>query len=128
MTDFSTGMDDKYTFSSEEDYSEGVTQTEQSDDTFTDASVGSAKTSYHSVGKSNVFECYKDPTKQFTGTRSYHHDHSSVGGLTAKDINKATEAKQSISKPQKQMVNKADLVACHHLSNHAVYSAGSCTD
>lgn len=121
VTDFSTGMDDKYAFSSEEGYSEGVTQMEQSDNTFTDGSVDSARTSYHSVGKSNVFEHFKDPTKQFTGTRSYHQDHSSVGGLTAKDINKAREAKQSISKPHKQMVNNADLVARCQLSNRAVF-------
>ncbi|KAF4092266.1 hypothetical protein AMELA_G00018990 [Ameiurus melas] len=106
VTDFSTGMDDKYEFSSEEDYSEGVTQMEQSDKTFMASSVDSARTSYHSVGKSNVFEHFKDPTKQFTGTRSYHQDHSSVGGLTAKDINKAREAKQSISKPHKQMLSE----------------------
>ncbi|XP_060770176.1 atypical kinase COQ8A, mitochondrial [Neoarius graeffei] len=106
VTDFSTGMDDKYAFSSEEDYTEGMTQTEQCDNAFTDASVDSARTSYQSVGKSNVFERYKDPTKQFTGTRSYHQDHSSVGGLTAKDINKARESKQSISKPQKQMLSE----------------------
>lgn len=123
MTDFSTGMDDKYAFSSEEDYTEGMTQTEQCDNAFTDASVDSARTSYQSVGKSNVFERYKDPTKQFTGTRSYHQDHSSVGGLTAKDINKARESKQSISKPQKQMVNKADLVARRHPNNQTVYCA-----
>ncbi|MCI4395869.1 hypothetical protein PGIGA_G00197010 [Pangasianodon gigas] len=105
-TDFSTGLDDKYAFSSEEDYSEGVTRREQSDNAFTDASVLSARTSSHSGGKSNVFERYKDPTKQFTGTRSYHQDHSSVGGLTAKDINKAREAKRSISKPHKQMLSE----------------------
>ncbi|MCJ8750057.1 hypothetical protein PDJAM_G00194950 [Pangasius djambal] len=106
VTDFSAGLDDKYAFPSEEDYSEGVTRREQSDNAFTDASEHSARTSSNSSGKSSVFEPYKDPTKQFTGTRSYHQDHSSVGGLTAKDINKAREAKRSISKPHKQMLSE----------------------
>lgn len=75
-------------------------QREQSDH----GSAGHLGTSQHSAFRSKVFERYQDPTKQFTGTRSYHQDHSSVGGLTAKDINKAREAKRSISKPHKQMV------------------------
>lgn len=103
-TGFSSGLDDQYAFSSEEGYGEGVTQREQRDDTSTDASVESAGTSQNSPFKSKVFDRYQDPTKQFTGTRSYHQDRSSVGGLTAKDINKAREAKRSISKPHKQMV------------------------
>lgn len=106
MADFSTDMDEKYF--SEEHLSEDVTQREQSENAFTDPGVDSARASYHSGGKSNVFERYKDPTKQFTGTRSYHQDHSSVGGLTAKDIDKAREAKRSISKPHKQMVKLCD--------------------
>ncbi|KAF7694315.1 hypothetical protein HF521_008068 [Silurus meridionalis] len=103
VTDFSTGMDDESTFPSEEDFKvDGVMQTERSDNASTE---GTGK-SYHSGVKSNIFSGYKDPTKQFTGTRLYHQDHSSVGGLTAEDINKAREAKRSISKPHKQMLSE----------------------
>uniref|UniRef100_A0A671P0T9 Atypical kinase COQ8A, mitochondrial n=1 Tax=Sinocyclocheilus anshuiensis TaxID=1608454 RepID=A0A671P0T9_9TELE len=57
--------------------------------------------------KSKLFEGYKDPTSQFTGqTRSYHQDHSSVGGITAEDIEKAREAKRNCSKPHKQMLSE----------------------
>ncbi|KAK3506770.1 hypothetical protein QTP70_023928 [Hemibagrus guttatus] len=101
-TDFSSGLDDEYALSSEEGYGEDVIQREQSDH-------GGAEhlgTSRHSAFRSKVFERYQDPAKQFTGTRSYHQDHSSVGGLTAKDINKAREAKRSISKPHKQMLSE----------------------
>lgn len=104
-------MEDKFDFPSEEDYSEGMLQREQPDHAFTDGGVESARTSPHSGGRSKVFERYQDPTKQFTGTRSYHQDHSSVGGLTAKDINKAREAKRSISKPHKQMVTWARRIS-----------------
>ncbi|XP_061099525.1 atypical kinase COQ8A, mitochondrial [Conger conger] len=54
---------------------------------------------------SKLFEGYKDPSKQFQ-YRSYHQDHSSVGGLTAEDIEKAREAKRSESKPHKQMLSE----------------------
>lgn len=105
-TDFSTGVDENYAFSSEEHTGDGMAQTEQSDNTVRGTTVDSNGTSHHSAG--NLFKGYKDPTKQFTGIRSYHQDHSSVRGLTNKDINKAREAKTSINKPHKQMVNKAD--------------------
>lgn len=114
-TDFSMGTDEKYAFSGEEHHSEGEkhhsegeTQREQAENASADADA--TRTSNHSGGKSNIFERYKDPTKQFTGTRSYHQDHSSVGGLTAKDIDKARESKSSINKPHKQMVNKVPLI------------------
>lgn len=36
--------------------------------------------------------------------RSYHQDQSSVGGLTAEDIEKTSQAKRGDIKPHKQMV------------------------
>lgn len=39
-----------------------------------------------------------------TQTRSYHQDPSTVGGLTAEDIEKARQRKTADSKPHKQMV------------------------
>uniref|UniRef100_A0A8C4RQ19 ABC1 atypical kinase-like domain-containing protein n=1 Tax=Erpetoichthys calabaricus TaxID=27687 RepID=A0A8C4RQ19_ERPCA len=45
--------------------------------------------------------------QSFEQKRSFHQDHSSVGGLTAEDINKAREAKTSSdSKPHKQMLSE----------------------
>uniref|UniRef100_A0A8C2B2V1 Atypical kinase COQ8A, mitochondrial n=1 Tax=Cyprinus carpio TaxID=7962 RepID=A0A8C2B2V1_CYPCA len=78
-----------------------------SDSVFRDANTGAAHTYSQASGKSKLFEGYKDPTSQFTGhTRSYHQDHSSVGGITAEDIEKAREAKRNGSKPHKQMLSE----------------------
>uniref|UniRef100_A0A673MFP3 Atypical kinase COQ8A, mitochondrial n=1 Tax=Sinocyclocheilus rhinocerous TaxID=307959 RepID=A0A673MFP3_9TELE len=78
-----------------------------SDSVFRDANTGAAHTYSQASGKSKLFEGYKDPTSQFTGqTRSYHQDHSSVGGITAEDIEKAREAKRNSSKPHKQMLSE----------------------
>ncbi|TSL47651.1 Atypical kinase COQ8A, mitochondrial [Bagarius yarrelli] len=104
-TDFTSDIVDKYSFSGEQDDSEGAPLREKPDN-FPETDVEGAGTFHYSAGKSKVFERYQDPTKQFTGTRSYHQDHSSVGGLTAKDINKAREAKRSASKPHKQMLSE----------------------
>uniref|UniRef100_A0A668ANX7 Atypical kinase COQ8A, mitochondrial n=1 Tax=Myripristis murdjan TaxID=586833 RepID=A0A668ANX7_9TELE len=61
----------------------------------------------HSKGKQSVFDGYQDPTKQFGGqTRSYHQDPSTVGGLTAEDIEKARQSKRSDMKPHKQMLSE----------------------
>lgn len=74
-----------------------------------------AARTYGSQGaaKSGLFEGYKDPSRQFSGhVRSYHQDHSSVGGLTAEDIQKAREAKRrergegGDGKAHKQMVQQ----------------------
>uniref|UniRef100_A0A8C4E9K2 Atypical kinase COQ8A, mitochondrial n=1 Tax=Dicentrarchus labrax TaxID=13489 RepID=A0A8C4E9K2_DICLA len=59
-------------------------------------------------GKQSLFEGYKDPSKQFSGhTRSYHQDDpSTVGGLTAEDIEKARQSKRDENKPHKQMLSE----------------------
>ncbi|KAI1895729.1 hypothetical protein AGOR_G00109440 [Albula goreensis] len=52
-------------------------------------------------------EGYRDLSAQLcTPIRRFHQDHSSVSGLTAEDLNKAREAKKSISKPHKQMLSE----------------------
>ncbi|KAM8826451.1 atypical kinase COQ8A, mitochondrial isoform 1-T1 [Synchiropus picturatus] len=85
--------------------------------------------------KQSLFEGYKDPSKQFSGpTRSYHldsrcfvghhlynnslnrhmwnqqrcyhQDPSTVGGLTAEDIDKARQTKRAENKPHKQMLSE----------------------
>ncbi|TKS76032.1 Atypical kinase COQ8A, mitochondrial [Collichthys lucidus] len=59
-------------------------------------------------GKQSLFDGYKDPSKQFSGyTRSYHQDDpSTVGGLTAEDIEKARQSKRAEIKPHKQMLSE----------------------
>ncbi|XP_034555396.1 atypical kinase COQ8A, mitochondrial [Notolabrus celidotus] len=81
-------------------------------------------------GKESLFEGYKDPSKQFSGPiRSYHHDSrhlwgqlysqhrisqirgyhqdpTTVGGLTAEDIEKARQTKRTEIKPHKQMLSE----------------------
>ncbi|XP_023649097.2 atypical kinase COQ8A, mitochondrial [Paramormyrops kingsleyae] len=67
------------------------------------AGGGAAPAFGHAGNK--LFEGYKDPSKQFSGPiRSYHQDHTSVGGLTAEDIEKAREAKRNV--PHKQMLSE----------------------
>uniref|UniRef100_A0A8C4RPQ2 ABC1 atypical kinase-like domain-containing protein n=1 Tax=Erpetoichthys calabaricus TaxID=27687 RepID=A0A8C4RPQ2_ERPCA len=65
---------------------------------------------YQNTSKENnrAFGKYSDASRQsFEQKRSFHQDHSSVGGLTAEDINKAREAKTSSdSKPHKQMLSE----------------------
>lgn len=99
-------MDSNYDFTASEENFESTAQGGlDSDSVFRDAKTGAAHTYSQASGKSKLFDGYKDPTSQFTGqTRSYHQDHSSVGGITAEDIEKAREAKRNSSKPHKQMV------------------------
>uniref|UniRef100_A0A8C6T741 Atypical kinase COQ8A, mitochondrial n=1 Tax=Neogobius melanostomus TaxID=47308 RepID=A0A8C6T741_9GOBI len=83
----------------------------------------------HVGGKHSIFEGYKDPTKQrhflpnhhlytqrhlwgqmlcqhsIRQLRSYHQDPSTVGGLTAEDIEKARRGKIAEAKPHKQMLS-----------------------
>uniref|UniRef100_A0A3Q3WWW1 Atypical kinase COQ8A, mitochondrial n=1 Tax=Mola mola TaxID=94237 RepID=A0A3Q3WWW1_MOLML len=61
-----------------------------------------------SNGKQSLFDGYKDPSRQFNGhTRSYHHDDpTTVGGLTAEDIEKARQSKRAEIKPHKQMLSE----------------------
>ncbi|KAG9336236.1 hypothetical protein JZ751_002583 [Albula glossodonta] len=61
---------------------------------------------WRAVG-SRSSEGYRDLSAQLcTPIRRFHQDHSSVSGLTAEDLNKAREAKKSISKPHKQMLSE----------------------
>ncbi|KAG9282563.1 atypical kinase COQ8A, mitochondrial [Astyanax mexicanus] len=106
VTDFSTDMDNEYDFSGKEHSFEGMEHEDTADSALRDATTGTTRMYSQSTGKSNLFEGYKDPTKQFTGTRSYHQEHTSVGGLTAEDIDKARDAKRSGSKPHKQMLSE----------------------
>ncbi|KAK7133780.1 hypothetical protein R3I94_015597 [Phoxinus phoxinus] len=108
VSDFSTDVDSKYDLTaSEENFESAAHGGLDSDSVFRDANAGAASTYSQASGKSNLFEGYKDPTNQFTGqTRSYHQDHSSVGGITAEDIEKARQAKRDGSKPHKQMLSE----------------------
>ncbi|XP_048063403.1 atypical kinase COQ8A, mitochondrial [Megalobrama amblycephala] len=108
VPDFSTDVDSKYDFTaSEENFESAAHEGLDSDSVFRDANTGAAHTRSQASGKSKLFEGYKDPTSQFTGqTRSYHQDHSSVGGITAEDIEKARQAKRDGSKPHKQMLSE----------------------
>ncbi|KAK9956739.1 hypothetical protein ABG768_014452 [Culter alburnus] len=108
VSDFSTDVDSKYDFTaSEENFESAAHEGLDSDSVFRDANTGAAHTRSQASGKSKLFEGYKDPTSQFTGqTRSYHQDHSSVGGITAEDIEKARQAKRDGSKPHKQMLSE----------------------
>lgn len=108
VSDFSADVDSKYDFTaSEENFESAAHGGLDSDSVFRDANTGAAHTYSQASGKSKLFEGYKDPTSQFTGqTRSYHQDHSSVGGITAEDIEKARQAKRDGSKPHKQMLSE----------------------
>ncbi|ROL53647.1 Atypical kinase COQ8A, mitochondrial [Anabarilius grahami] len=108
VSDFSADVDSKYDFTaSEENFESAAHEGLDSDSVFRDANAGAAHTRSQASGKSKLFEGYKDPTSQFTGqTRSYHQDHSSVGGITAEDIEKARQAKRDGSKPHKQMLSE----------------------
>lgn len=108
VSDFSADVDSKYDFTaSEENFESAAHEGLDSDSVFRDANTGAAHTRSQASGKSKLFEGYKDPTSQFTGqTRSYHQDHSSVGGITAEDIEKARQAKRDGSKPHKQMLSE----------------------
>ncbi|XP_041660962.1 atypical kinase COQ8A, mitochondrial isoform X2 [Cheilinus undulatus] len=101
-------------------------QTGSSDDTGAHQGTSAAGTS-HIGGKKSLFEGYQDPSKQFSGPirsyhqdarhlwgqlysqhqlRSYHQDPSTVGGLTAEDIEKARQSKRTEVKPHKQMLSE----------------------
>uniref|UniRef100_A0A8B9HDR9 Atypical kinase COQ8A, mitochondrial n=1 Tax=Astyanax mexicanus TaxID=7994 RepID=A0A8B9HDR9_ASTMX len=72
-------MDNEYDFSGKEHSFEGMEHEDTADSALRDATTGTTRMYSQSTGKSNLFEGYKDPTKQFTGTRSYHQEHTSVG-------------------------------------------------
>ncbi|MEQ2275192.1 hypothetical protein XENORESO_000018, partial [Xenotaenia resolanae] len=58
----------------------------------------------HSLNRQVLREVgYQQPVSQY---RSYHQDQSSVGGLTAEDIEKTSQSKGADSKPHKQMLSE----------------------
>uniref|UniRef100_A0A4W4HEE3 Atypical kinase COQ8A, mitochondrial n=1 Tax=Electrophorus electricus TaxID=8005 RepID=A0A4W4HEE3_ELEEL len=107
MPNFDADVDAKYDFCAKEDSFEGIDHTSSAaDDDLRDTSKGTTRTCGQPPGKSELFKGYKDPSKQFTGSRSYHQDHSPMGGLTAEDIDKARETKRGSTKPHKQMLSE----------------------
>ena len=109
MSDLGSEMDTEYNFTGAEEGMEGSGQRGMEDE-FSHHTGSAAEEPARTYGqapgaKSKLFEGYKDPSSQFSGQiRSYHQDHTSVGGLTAEDIQKAREAKRNEGKPHKQMV------------------------
>ncbi|XP_070843458.1 atypical kinase COQ8A, mitochondrial isoform X2 [Chaetodon trifascialis] len=120
---------DESEFTSSEFRGEGVDSTVD----HTGGSDDSTAAAGASRGKQSLFEGYKDPSKQFHGNtrsyhqdaslnrhlwgqlyyqhqvshlRSYHQDPSTVGGLTAEDIEKARQSKRAEMKPHKQMLSE----------------------
>uniref|UniRef100_A0A669F7N9 Atypical kinase COQ8A, mitochondrial n=1 Tax=Oreochromis niloticus TaxID=8128 RepID=A0A669F7N9_ORENI len=94
---------DESAFNTSEFRDEGADFTVDHSGSSDDAATGAK----HASGKHSVFEGYKDPSKQFSGQfRSYHQDPSTVGGLTAEDIEKARESKGTDGKPHKQMLSE----------------------
>ncbi|XP_075940725.1 atypical kinase COQ8A, mitochondrial-like isoform X2 [Anarhichas minor] len=111
----------------EEDVDFAVDQTGSGDDF---AAAGASRVG----GKQSLFEGYKDSSKQFSGhtrsyhqdarhfynhslnrhlwghhvsqLRSYHQDPTTVGGLTAEDIEKARQGKKVEIKSHKQMLSE----------------------
>lgn len=66
---------------------------------------------------------YQQPVGPF---RCYHQDQSTVGGLTAEDIEKTSQSKRADSKPHKQMVIPRSRNNSWHSSSckHRFYSSG----
>uniref|UniRef100_A0A3Q4I4K5 Atypical kinase COQ8A, mitochondrial n=1 Tax=Neolamprologus brichardi TaxID=32507 RepID=A0A3Q4I4K5_NEOBR len=102
-SDFDFPPDDS-AFNASEFRDEGADFTVDHSGSSNDAATGAK----HASGEHSVFEGYKDPSKQFSGhTRSYHQDDpSTMGGLTAEDIEKARESKGTDGKPHKQMLSE----------------------
>uniref|UniRef100_A0AAY4B630 Atypical kinase COQ8A, mitochondrial n=1 Tax=Denticeps clupeoides TaxID=299321 RepID=A0AAY4B630_9TELE len=103
-------MDSKYDFTgtdaSLEDSEHGGVDP-KAEESLGHAGMGVGGAGTQPPGRSRLFEGYRDPGRQFSWpVRSYHQDHSSVGGLTAEDIQKAREAKRTESKPHKQMLSE----------------------
>lgn len=111
MSEFDSEMDTEYNFTGAEEGMEGSGH--HAGSTAADDAAGQSYGHAAPGAKSNLFEGYKDPSRQFSSqvrsfhqTRCYHQDHSSVGGLTAEDIQKAREAKRNEGKPHKQMLSE----------------------
>ncbi|XP_048841293.1 atypical kinase COQ8A, mitochondrial [Brienomyrus brachyistius] len=101
VSDIEPDVDSRYDFTGDQEASPGDAGEGNSGHKW--AGGGGAQAAGHAGSK--LFEGYKDPSKQFSGPiRSYHQDHTSVGGLTAEDIEKAREAKRNV--PHKQMLSE----------------------
>uniref|UniRef100_UPI0037E74B43 atypical kinase COQ8A, mitochondrial isoform X2 n=1 Tax=Semicossyphus pulcher TaxID=241346 RepID=UPI0037E74B43 len=118
---------DESEFAASEFREDGVDVTADHTASSDDAGAGD---SGHVGGKQSLFEGYKDPSKQFSShtrsyhqdarqqwghlysqhhfsqIRSYHQDPTTVGGLTAEDIEKARQSKRTEIKPHKQMLSE----------------------
>ncbi|XP_053301182.1 atypical kinase COQ8A, mitochondrial [Pleuronectes platessa] len=66
--------------------------------------IGQHHLYHHSVNRHMWSQLYCQ--HQGTQTRSYHQDPSTVGGLTAEDIEKARQSKRAEIKPHKQMLSE----------------------
>ncbi|XP_040920612.1 atypical kinase COQ8A, mitochondrial [Toxotes jaculatrix] len=65
--------------------------------------IGHHRLYNHSLNRHVLGQLYRQ--HQVTHIRSYHQDPSTVGGLTAEDIEKARQSKRTESKPHKQMLS-----------------------
>uniref|UniRef100_A0A8D3BXG0 Atypical kinase COQ8A, mitochondrial n=1 Tax=Scophthalmus maximus TaxID=52904 RepID=A0A8D3BXG0_SCOMX len=99
-----TSSESEFDFPEDDDF----TADHSGNSTDTAAYHSAAAGARHDGGKRSLFDGYKDPSKQFSGdTRSYHQDDpSTVGGLTAEDIEKARQSKGTEIKPHKQMLSE----------------------
>lgn len=74
-----------------------------------------------------LFGGFRDPGNPFAAVfgqnRAFHQDHSSVGGLTAEDIDKARQAKTE-QKPYKQMVCVCFCVCIFFIIRGSRYCSG----
>lgn len=55
---------------------------------------------------------------QVSQLRTYHQDPTTVGGLTAEDIEKARQSKRAEIKPHKQMVNPVPQILFLNTNSH----------
>lgn len=62
----------------------------------------------HNLNRHLLRQLYcQDPARQFAGQpRCYHQDPSTMGGLTAEDLEKARQSKRADVKPHKQMLSE----------------------
>uniref|UniRef100_A0A669CS19 Atypical kinase COQ8A, mitochondrial n=1 Tax=Oreochromis niloticus TaxID=8128 RepID=A0A669CS19_ORENI len=88
---------DESAFNTSEFRDEGADFTVDHSGSSDDAATGAK----HASGKHSLY--FQHPVSQF---RSYHQDPSTVGGLTAEDIEKARESKGTDGKPHKQMLSE----------------------
>ncbi|KAK1170642.1 atypical kinase COQ8A, mitochondrial [Acipenser oxyrinchus oxyrinchus] len=119
VSDIGEELNSKYDFSGAEERvgnTDFASSSARTDEAYRDSGIpsegaepGEPRMYSHVSGKTNgkLFEHFRDSGGKISGqTRSFHQDHSSVGGLTAEDIEKARESKSNNSKPHKQMLSE----------------------